>query len=428
MLHADWEKSKRELLESMGHNLSNVTPGRVQFKPAAVPALIQGAPHIPKTMTKMDERMMQFSQVVGRINETRTLGTAGRILVMTQFSEVANRMKDRFPDPRSGELMDAWNLLRQMMEEHKQGTNEGRFKARNQQAADLHTQKVFVTGTLEFLQNQYLRIMEVQISQHPETAMRGGEPSLQNTIRAYLKVLLNDHPDKSLELLPTGEPIWPMIYFCLRCGSVKEALNIVKPVGTALGNFTNYLDAYARNPDHILPSDMWERCCAEFNASIKRSKDNYKVLVWNIIGRCEVHDLPAFTRNIITSAQDYLWYRLTLTRISNDPLPEQLRAQDLPLHLTQNKVLELGAQYFNPQGKTPLLYLFVLLAAQLFEQAIEFLYTQTDRYQVDAIHMAIGLYYYDALRLPQTNVPRATLPPPTLSVSIICFVYDLILG
>lgn len=56
-----------------------------------------------------------------------------------------------------------------------------------------------------------------------------------------------------------------------------------------------------------------------------------------------------------------------------------------------------GPSWFNAQGNSPLIFFQVLLMSQQFERAIQYL-VSTERYNVEAVHVAAALHYYGALR------------------------------
>ncbi|KAJ2714406.1 nuclear pore complex subunit, partial [Coemansia spiralis] len=61
-----------------------------------------------------------------------------------------------------------------------------------------------------------------------------------------------------------------------------------------------------------------------------------------------------------------------------------------------------GATHFDPNGTNPLLYLRVLLLCGLLENAVDYL-LQVDRYQIEAVHMAVLLVHHGLLLVPTTE-------------------------
>lgn len=272
-------------------------------------------------------------------------------------------------------------------------------------------ESVLTEGALAFLQEQYANLIEAEIARQPTTAKQGGVPGEDSTIRAYLNVVYSraEHrPHTSLTV--DGVNAWAYVYFMLRCGWIGPALKFVERHKEKFGTFHPYFNEYATNKRRLPQS--WESCCKEFNSSVRMDKDPYKLTVWNLVSRSDINEFRAF-RGVISSTQDFIWYKLML--VSHEPVSEKMKAQELRLFQVQQQLSSLGPAHFNPAGRSPFIYLFVLLSVQLFEQGIAFLYSSTP-YQTEAIHMAIALNYYGLLRVPSL-APSADLPVELLLAS-----------
>lgn len=74
--------------------------------------------------------------------------------------------------------------------------------------------------------------MSTIISGNLEQAKRGGVPSIFNLVSSYVSLTFNQGAcfglqDASIE----GKPLWPMVYFCLRCGDMQSALRCMQMGG-----------------------------------------------------------------------------------------------------------------------------------------------------------------------------------------------------
>ena len=66
------------------------------------------------------------------------------------------------------------------------------------------------------------------------SAQLGGVPGTFNLVRSFLNI---KHPTSAPGLddgLVEGVPVWPMIFYCLRCGDIAAALQAATAAGPAL--------------------------------------------------------------------------------------------------------------------------------------------------------------------------------------------------
>jgi nuclear pore complex protein Nup93 len=106
---------------------------------------------------------------------------------------------------------------------------------------------------------------------------------------------------------------------------------------------------------------------------------------------------------VCTTTQDWLWLKLCL-------LEDQLGGEaegdrevaGRGLEQLQRLILRYGPDHFNSKSRNPLLYFQVLLMTQQFERAVDYL-VGVEEYQVEAVHMALTLYYYGALLTPESH-------------------------
>ncbi len=359
---------------------------------------------LPRTI--MDEHMVRYANVIMKASSASssaqtTPSPALYRSILDEFADISNYVKDGV------DLRDVWLLLRDMVSASSSAAGPsgnppasvGSFQA-SYLSGDPALVGMLVDGALRFLQSQYSTLLEVTIGRQPELARRGGAPSLVNTVRAYLNIVLARPESKEkLEITKDGTPIWALLYYCVRCGGLQEALEIAAKVRDRIGSFYVYFREYVTNKRR-LPQQQWEKMCAEFNSEIRtHTLDPFKLTLWNVISRCDITEFRPF-RDVITSTQDFIWYKMMLC--SWDAVPDVMKAQDLRLKQIQQQLLNLGSNHFNPLGRTPFIYLFVLLSAQLFEEGIAFVLTSTP-YQIEAIHMAVALYHYGLLRVPTSD-------------------------
>ena len=66
------------------------------------------------------------------------------------------------------------------------------------------------------------------------SAQLGGVPGTFNLVRSFLNLKLSSSAPGLDDGLVEGVPVWPMIYYCLRCGDIGAALQAATAAGPAL--------------------------------------------------------------------------------------------------------------------------------------------------------------------------------------------------
>ena len=370
---------------------------------------------ISNSNSNLDNKMNKYSRVVKGIYEGYKRAEAVMLPIIYAFEEVAVTMDDK--DTRKIEIIDCWNLLKSIVHEDKLITNikENNNNRDNNNNAkyispNLYHEKYvknskemkryLIKGAKTFLEQQYIRLMKTQIANYPMQAMVGPIPSMIDTIKAFLRVKYREGWPIELELYDEI-PIWGIIYFSIRTGHIDIALQYAQSIpDSKLGNFVNYLSDYYHN-DGKLQEQKWNEIQREYKIYLSTNRNNttcdpYKLIVYNIIGRCEVN--KSFS-TICNTTQDFMWLKLTLVRETDDILPVQFQHCDYPLSKLQNVILEYGPDHFSKNGRNPLLYVHVLLLSLQFERAIQYL-SSIDFYTVEVIHFALSLYHYGLLLSP----------------------------
>ncbi|CAN6634581.1 nucleoporin Nic96p [Trichomonascus vanleenenianus] len=320
-------------------------------------------------------------------------------------------------DTRAQQLHDGWKILTHISGEgaHNVPVTERKYaQVYNSTATDgestrkkMELRKKIVHGARNYLQDQFYSLIESEIARYPQDAQLGGVPSVFNKIRAFLNLKFakaGQWVKPNLEIV-NNVPVWALLYYMIRSGHMNEALEYILQVEKSFQkverSFPAYLKAFVMSKDNQLPRELLERLHTEFNQHIRfydEASDPYKYALYKIIGRCEL-SRKAFPE-VVTTAEDWLWVHLMLTRESLDfgPLHERYSLVDL-----QKMIIQFGAKHFNPNRKNPGLYFQVLLLSGLFEYAVHYLYSFS---QIDAVHFAIALSYYGLLR-PVSDVEKA---------------------
>lgn len=81
---------------------------------------------------------------------------------------------------------------------------------------------------------RYKLFMQTYISDRLPEAQRGGVPSVFNLVSSYVALNFNNQTGNTIGLQDghiDGKPLWPMVYYSLRCGSIQSALKCLQQTG-----------------------------------------------------------------------------------------------------------------------------------------------------------------------------------------------------
>lgn len=206
---------------------------------------------------------------------------------------------------------------------------------------------------------------------------------------------------------------WPLIYFLLRSGLVKEAADYVVANGTAFRtidrNFLSYITAYARNPDRRLDRKVQDHINREYSAQIRVAPDNandpYQLACYKIIGRCEL--TKRSIDSISQGVEDWIWLQFSLAREVNRV--EENAGDVFGLEEVRGTIREIGQRHFS-KGAEGIggygTYFYLQILGGMFEQAVSYLYPYS---YVTAVHFAIALNFYGLLRVSDFSVNETEL-------------------
>lgn len=402
----DWERVKEQLFtpsikdkritssSSSGTLSAQMTP--LNKSRGGVPLIggTSGSGIYPTLQIKaMDNKMIKFSRVIKTLNEQNRQHL--QFPLISSFYNLIQNSSEEREIRKTEELLDCCELIRNMLHEEDNTLTKGIYYNKYL-ANSKELKREFIKGAKYFLEQQYLRMMKGQVSSNLRRANLGPIPSFKNLVKAYLQIKFNDSLPNEIEIID-NIPFWPTIYYSIRCGQWDTALDIVRNISdTRLHTFAVYLNEYISNEGR-LQEQRWSDVIREYKLYMSTSRGNadpFKLLVFNILGKCDVSKSFA---TICNTTQDFIWLKLTMISESEDPIPPGFTSNDYSLSKLQNLLIEYGPDHFTKSGKNPLLYFQVLLMSQQFEKAIEYL-CSVDGFTVESLHFAICLYYYGVLR------------------------------
>ena len=249
--------------------------------------------------------------------------------------------------------------------------------------------------------------LEALIAKFPREARLGGVPTAINKIRAYVTFRASRkeiYKDNS-KLRQLGDDYcWVIIYFLLRSGHLKEAVEYVNDNKAAFQsisrNFVGYLSNYARSEDRRLSRDYQMRIDSEYaswaRGSAEEESDPYRNACYKIVGRCNL-GLRQLDK-IQPGVEDWMWLQFALAR-EVDRANENA-AEVFGLDEVRAVVREIGQRHFaKGQPEAPGghgTFFFLQILGGLFEEAVAYLYPYA---YASAVHFAIALAHYGILRV-----------------------------
>jgi nuclear pore complex protein Nup93 len=337
--------------------------------------------------------------------------------IMQQFAQVEEATGGDGPK----QLFDAYCALGEITKENPRATNpsdSSAIKERHYAAMylddnsnsprSIRLKKQILDGSRTYLEKAFYRELENLVDRSPREAQLGGRPTVINKVRAYIRVrsARRDLAPDGAELQQIGEDgdyCWIMIFYLLRTGHTKEALEYVETDSAFQSTdkrFISYLKSYVNNPDRRLNRKLQEMINGEYAQRLKiatqHTVDPYRMACYKIVGRC---DLSSRNLDIIgQGVEDWTWLQFSLARQLDRS--EEIPGESFGLEQICETMTEIGQKHFQ-KGQAESsggygTYFFLQILAGMFEQAVEYLHSYNP---VSAVHFAISLAYYGLLRV-----------------------------
>eukprot|EP00753_Platysulcus_tardus_P019811 PLAT7555.2.p1 GENE.PLAT7555.2~~PLAT7555.2.p1 ORF type:complete len:732 (-),score=333.90 PLAT7555.2:102-2069(-) len=314
------------------------------------------------------------------------------------------------------EVVQCWRLLRHVTGEKDVVAGEftgASVLAEGQFAADYAAAKPelmlqMAAGARRALEEQYLTYIQRRVDSSRARASLGGVPGVTTTVRAFLNMKLHreagwpsyfrDGP------MYKDFPLWPQIYYCMRCGQMEEAALLAESYsrpggGSVEPELLNALRAAAggeapRAVMHALRS-LYER----LQSTVDREVDPFKLAIANLLSCAEYDDV--MHPDVGPTIQDFMWQKLLFATSSSEHTVADLAV----------RINEYGHEHFDRDARNPnpFIYFQVLLLSLQFERAVNYLAVQGPL--VEATHFAVALHHYGLLRTPEDLLPPDVGPP-----------------
>ena len=251
--------------------------------------------------------------------------------------------------------------------------------------------RAVISKAKAYLESAFLKFVQDTVYTNLQQAQLGGVPGTYHLVRSYLNVRISPHTPGLEDGLVDGVPIWPLIYFCIRCGDMAAAVQAAAQAGTGLDEIKKVLSEIASSADKRLNPHAENLVRINYKRTLRSTTDPYKRAVFCVLAACDPYDEHS---EVATSLDDYLWIKIYQIREKGEGSEATLILSDFQKQMSE----DYGETHFNAFER-PLLYFQVLFLTGQFELAFEFLF-RVDRLRPHGLHMALAMYESGLLLLP----------------------------
>jgi len=340
-----WNEEKTRLLDAL------IAPSQnfIDLQRLPDPTLLN--PHC-QPRSCLDPLELVYAQELRHYNELLLKGSPRPNLIQ-KFAQLSQS----FGDSR---VTDMWTLL-VCVSQISEPLHSDPIKSRQQRPE-------FVNHAKSYLERRYRVFMRSQV---------GGSYASNNYQLVLAYVSHRFSAQQTIGLVDTvgDRPLWPLVYYGLRCGSADTAVEFLREAGSSHEEFAQLVaDRNAGETNSRIENQLR----LQYANKIRNSTDAYKKAVYCILLGCDVNEVHG---EVAKTIDDFLWIRLAMLQPGDAASYGKL----------QSLILEkYGEKYFNA-GQQPHLYFETLALTGQFEAAIEFLARRDDTC-VHAVHMAIALH------------------------------------
>nr|XP_033796644.1 nuclear pore complex protein Nup93 isoform X3 [Geotrypetes seraphini] len=362
----EWEQVKQRIL----HTLLASGEDSLDFTQTE-PSYISDSG--PPGRSSLDNVEMSYAQQICIYNEKIVNGNLQPNLIDLCVS-VAEKLNDK-------NISELWSMVKQMTDILLVPATDT-LKTR----CSMETQMALVRQALLCLEKSYKSYTLVTVFGNLHQAQLGGVPGTYQLVHSFLNIRLPAPIPGLQDGEVEGHPVWALIYYCLRCGDLIAAMQVVNRVQHHLGEFKNWFQEYIHSEDRRLSPATENKVRLHYRRALRNSTDPYKRIVYCIIGRCDITDNQS---EVADKTEDYLWLKLSQVCFEDDGTSSPQDRLTLP-QLQKQLLEDYGESHF-AVNQQPFLYFQVLFLTAQFEAAIAFLF-RIERLRCHAVHIALVLF------------------------------------
>ncbi|XP_026668793.1 nuclear pore complex protein Nup93-like isoform X2 [Ceratina calcarata] len=303
----------------------------------------------------------------------------------------------------SKKAVDLWQMVKKMVDIPPVPRGDP-IKSRSSTIVE----QEIVSRARKYLEGRYKDFIISVIEENLEQAQRGGTPGILPLVKSFVRVKVQNLSD--LEgVMVEGKPLWPLVYYCMRVGDYKAALQCLNQCNTEFPEFRDALEeACCDAKGHPTPSAE-ANLKLHYRKHVRSVTDPYKRVAYCALVPCEPDDLHS---DVICTADDYLWLKLCQVRDQPDA------DNKLTLDYLQTTISEIYGESYYHAHEQPFVYFSMLFLTGQFEAAIEFLARGAGaRHLPHAVHLAAAMHEHNLLGVSQSvlapliSVDPADKPP-----------------
>ncbi|MEE6499743.1 hypothetical protein FKM82_003573 [Ascaphus truei] len=363
----EWEQVKQRIL----HTLLASGEDALDFTQESEASYIMESG--PPGRSSLDSVEMAYARQIYVYNEKVVSGHLKPDLV-----ELCAAVAERLDDKNVSEL---WVMVKQMTDVPLVPASDT-LRSR----CSVEMQMAFVRQALRFLEQNYKNYTLVTVFGNLHQAQLGGVPGTYQLVRSFLNIRLPCPIPGLQDGEVEGHPVWALVYYCMRCGDLVAALQVVNRAQHQLGEFKNWFQEYVHSKDRRLSPATENKMRLHYRRALRASTDPYKRAVYCMIGRCDVADNHS---ELADKTEDYLWLKLSQVCFGDDATSSPQDRLTLPQF--QKQLFEDYGESHFAVNQQPFLYFQVLFLTAQFEAAIAFLF-RLERTRCHAVHVALALF------------------------------------
>jgi nuclear pore complex protein Nup93 len=392
----EWEKQKQKILNALHSSSGDIFNLMQEGSTARVEtASKQQSYNYVQGRSLMNDVEMAFAKTVYLYNDKILSNQEQEIQkpnLLDSFFKLSQKLNDK-------NIEEIWNMLNFVCNIAPLPTSS---KDTENLRNSTQMQVQFTNNAIRYLESTFKQYLKQYTMSHLEQARIGGVPSTLKLINGYLKLNSSKYFTSYEEIYVDNQPLWAIIYLCLRCGDYEAARDVAHQAKK--DDIAKYLDELIENLNN--PNFNYRRVSSNsenelklhYKGKVKRSQDAYKRAVYRYLSHYLIDDDLS---EVLDSVDEFLWFYLSTITFQRDQQHLQQSEiqtyQEFQIKMSQ----EYGEKYFNKNLQNPFSYLQVLLLTAQFELAIEYL-LKYEPMVVHAIHMAIALYEKNLLTLTRT--------------------------
>ncbi|XP_003707755.2 nuclear pore complex protein Nup93 [Megachile rotundata] len=319
-----------------------------------------------------------------------------RPVLFNAFCKAAESFNDK-------KIVDMWQMVKYMVD-IPPIPKEDQIKSRSTPVVE----KKIVLQARKYLEDRYRDFMTSVISENLAQAKRGGIPGTVPLVKSFVSVKVQNLRDLE-DVMVEGKPLWPLVYYCMRVGDYKAALECLNQCNTEFAEFKAALEQACNDPQRHPNSYAESNLKLHYRKHVRSVTDPYKRVAYCALVPCEPDDLHS---DVICTADDYLWLKLCQVRDQPDA------GNKLTLDYLQTTISEIYGESYYHAHEQPFVYFSMLFLTGQFEAAIEFLARGAGaRHLPHAVHLAAAMNENNLLGVSQSvlapliSVDPADKPP-----------------